>query len=116
MRLHQEIVLGVGGVRALRALEIQPQAWHLNEGHSALMLVERLRELTTEGTSMDDALPQVKRNAVFTIHTPVSAGNERFESNLVRRLVAPLDGDSGLDLERVISSPAARTTMPTSST
>ena len=46
MRLHQEMVLGVGGVRALRALNIEPQAWHLNEGHSAFMLVERVRELT----------------------------------------------------------------------
>jgi starch phosphorylase len=102
MRLHQEIVLGAGGVRALRALGIQPHAWHLNEGHSALMLVERTRELTAAETSMDDALGRVRRNAVFTIHTPVSAGNERFETNLVRRLVAPLAKDSGLDLEKVI--------------
>jgi starch phosphorylase len=102
MRLHQEIVLGVGGVRALRALGIQPRAWHLNEGHSALMLVERTRELTETGISMEEALERVSRNAVFTIHTPVSAGNERFETGLVRRLVAPLAKDSGLDLEKVI--------------
>jgi glycogen phosphorylase len=102
MRLHQEIVLGVGGARALRALHIEPKAWHLNEGHSALMLVERTRELTAAGMAMDEALERVKANAVFTIHTPVSAGNERFESNLVRRLVAPLAKDSGLDLEKII--------------
>jgi starch phosphorylase len=102
MRLHQEMVLGVGGVRALRALHVEPRAWHLNEGHSAFMLVERTRELTVAGATMDDALERVKRNAVFTIHTPVSAGNERFDADLVRRLATPLLAGSGLDLERVI--------------
>jgi starch phosphorylase len=96
------MVLGVGGVRALRALKIEPQVWHLNEGHSAFMLVERMRELTLDGATMDDALARVKRDAVFTIHTPVSAGNERFETNLVRKLAAPLATDTGLDLERII--------------
>jgi starch phosphorylase len=102
MRLHQEIVLGVGGVRALRALHLAPAAWHLNEGHSAFMLVERARELTLDGASLDEALARVRRNAVFTIHTPVSAGNERFDTALVRRLAAPLDEGSGLDLERIL--------------
>src|SRR3990170_3105575 len=76
MRLHQEIVLGVGGVRALRALGIRPSAWHLNEGHSAFMLVERARELTSMGVPQEAALEQVRRDAIFTIHTPVSAGIE----------------------------------------
>jgi starch phosphorylase len=102
MRLHQEMLLGVGGVRALRALRVEPRAWHLNEGHSAFMLVERTRELMLDGASMDEALDQVRRNAVFTIHTPVSAGNERFDADLVRTLAAPLARDTGLDLERVI--------------
>ena len=87
----------------MKALGIEPRAWHLNEGHSAFMLVERTRELTAAGVDMDEALARVKRNAVFTIHTPVSAGNERFESDLVRKLVAPMAEDSGLDLERIIS-------------
>ncbi len=103
MRLHQEKILGVGGTRTLRALGIEPSAWHLNEGHSAFMLVERTRELTLGGMSMDDALARVRRNAVFTIHTPVSAGNERFDADLVRRLAAPLADGSGLDLERIIA-------------
>jgi glycogen phosphorylase len=102
MRLHQEMVLGVGGARALKALGVEPRVWHLNEGHSALMLVERTRELTASGVPMIEALERVQSNAVFTIHTPVSAGNERFESDLVRRLVAPLDGKSGLDIETVV--------------
>ncbi len=103
MRLHQEIVLGVGGVRALRALKIEPTAWHLNEGHSAFMLVERAREFAAGGQSLDQALEQVKRNAVFTIHTPVSAGNERFDAALVRRLAAPLGEGTGLDMERILA-------------
>jgi starch phosphorylase len=102
MRLHQEIVLGVGGVRALRALAIEPRAWHLNEGHSALMIVERARELTITGMSLDDALARVRRNAVFTIHTPVSAGNERFDAGLVRTMAAPLIDGSGLEIEPLL--------------
>jgi len=94
MRLHQELVLGVGGVRALRALGISPAVWHLNEGHSAFLLVERARELVATGMSVDEAFEAVKRRSVFTIHTPVSAGNERFDVNLVRRVAGPLcNGD-----------------------
>src|SRR4029079_9349428 len=71
MRLHQELVLGIGGTRALRALGIAPSVWHLNEGHSAFLLVERARELMAEGMPLDEALAQVRRHAIFTIHTPV---------------------------------------------
>jgi starch phosphorylase len=108
MRLHQEIVLGIGGVRALRALGIAPAAWHLNEGHSAFLIAERARELVLAGAGLDDALASVTRNGVFTIHTPVSAGNERFESELVRRVAgAILDGDGrantgGVPVDRVL--------------
>ena len=98
MRLHQEIVLGVGGVRALRALGIAPMVWHLNEGHSAFLLVERARELQAKGASLEEAYTEVKRNSVFTIHTPVSAGNERFDTGLVRNLAAPLLDDAGMRL------------------
>jgi starch phosphorylase len=102
MRLHQELILGVGGARALRALDIQPAAWHLNEGHSAFLLVERVAEQTRAGASLDDALETVKRNSVFTIHTPVSAGNERFDADLVRRLAAPLCEGAGLPMDRLL--------------
>ena len=102
MRLHQELVLGVGGVRALRALGIKPSAWHLNEGHSAFMLVEQVRELVTAGVPLDEALARVRSGAVFTIHTPVSAGNERFDVDLVRRLARPLTEPDGVDLERIL--------------
>ena len=94
MRLHQELVLGVGGVRALRELGLAPSVWHLNEGHSAFLLAERAREQVAGGAALEDAWKAVGRDAVFTIHTPVSAGNERFDADLVRRVAGPLfDGD-----------------------
>ncbi len=102
MRLHQELVLGIGGVRALRALGIAPAAWHLNEGHSAFLLVERARELVAAGVPLEDALEQVRRRSVFTIHTPVSAGNERFDADLVRTLAAPMMHAAGMDMERIL--------------
>ncbi len=108
MRLHQELILGVGGVRALRALGITPDVWHLNEGHSAFLLAERARERIVAGDNADVALATVTRNSVFTIHTPVSAGNERFDADLVRRVAGPLlDGDGrrktgGIPSERVL--------------
>ena len=85
MRLCQELVLGIGGVRALRALGIDPAIWHLNEGHSAFLLLERARELVAAepGLAADEALRRVGRNSVFTIHTPVPAGNEVFGRNIV---------------------------------
>src|SRR5207244_1396631 len=95
MRLHQELILGVGGVRALRALNIKPDVWHLNEGHSAFLLAERARERVVAGDDLDTALAAVARNSVFTIHTPVSAGNERFDADLVRTIAGPLFGGDG---------------------
>jgi glycogen phosphorylase len=108
MRLHQELVLGVGGVRAIRALGLKPAVWHLNEGHSAFLLAERARELVASGRSLDEAFDTIRRNSVFTIHTPVSAGNERFDAGLVRRVAgALLDGDGrpntgGVPIDRVL--------------
>jgi len=85
MRLCQELVLGIGGVRALRKLGISPAVWHLNEGHSAFLLLERACELVEEqpGLAAAEALRRVGRDAVFTIHTPVPAGNEVFGRDLV---------------------------------
>src|SRR4029077_14844497 len=108
MRLHQELVLGIGGVRAVRELDLAPAVWHLNEGHSAFLLAERTRELVATGQPLDDALDTVRGNSVFTIHTPVAAGNERFDADLVRRVAGPLlDGDGrpntgGAPVERLL--------------
>jgi starch phosphorylase len=103
MRLHQELVLGIGGVRAVRALGQSPAVWHLNEGHSAFLLAERAREYVAAGTALDDAWARVRRDSVFTIHTPVSAGNERFDADLVRRVAGPLLDAGGVPLEEVLS-------------
>ncbi len=91
MRLCQELVLGVGGVRALRGLGIEPAAWHLNEGHSAFLLLERARELVEAepGLDAEEALRRVGRNVVFTIHTPIKDGNEQFDRSLATVLLAP---------------------------
>ncbi len=108
MRLHQELVLGVGGVRAIRALGIAPAVWHLNEGHSAFLLAERARELVAAGTDLERAWDDIRRTSVFTIHTPVAAGNERFDGGLVRQLAGPLlegdgrPGTGGVPLDRVL--------------
>jgi len=103
MRLHQEIVLGIGGVRALRALDLQPAAWHLNEGHSALLLAERAREYVATGISLEEAWETVRHDSVFTIHTPVSAGNERFDTELVRRLAGPILEGGGIPVDQVLA-------------
>ena len=102
MRLHQELVLGVGGVRAIRELGLSPAVWHLNEGHSAFLLAERAREYVAGGTPLEDAWAQVRRDSVFTIHTPVSAGNERFEADLIRRVAGPALDSGDVPVERVL--------------
>ena len=99
MRLHQELVLGIGGVRAIRALGLAPAVWHLNEGHSAFLLAERAREHVAKGRPLADAWADVRRDSVFTIHTPVSAGNERFDADLVRRVAGPLLEDGGVPVD-----------------
>lgn len=78
MRLRQEWLLGVGGVRALRALGIEPAAWHANEGHAAFMMVERVREFIAAGKSYTEAVKLVRARSVFTTHTPVPAGHDQF--------------------------------------
>jgi len=102
MRLHQELVLGIGGVRAIRALGLSPAVWHLNEGHSAFLLAERAREYVADGAVLDDAWTRVRRESVFTIHTPVSAGNERFDVELVRRVAGPLLDAGGVPVANVL--------------
>ncbi|MFZ9888162.1 MAG: alpha-glucan family phosphorylase, partial [Myxococcota bacterium] len=102
MRLYQEIVLGVGGVRVLDALGIKPEVFHLNEGHSAFLLVERMQQLTRAGASFEEARDRIKSESVFTIHTPVPAGNERYDSSLTRRLISPVLAGANLDVERVL--------------
>jgi starch phosphorylase len=114
MRLCQEMVLGIGGVRALRALGIDPVVWHLNEGHSAFMLLERARELceSEEDCDVPEALRRVGRSSVFTIHTPVPAGNETFERGLVARKLAPFLETTKLPAETLLELGRSHTDDP----
>jgi len=82
-RIQQELVLGIGGVRALRLLGLQPTVWHINEGHAAFQILERCRELVAEGLDFASALEQVAGATVFTTHTPVPAGHDIFDHSLV---------------------------------
>ncbi|MBZ5618443.1 MAG: alpha-glucan family phosphorylase [Acidobacteriia bacterium] len=82
-RLRQEIVLGIGGVRALRLLGHNPTVWHLNEGHTSFVVIERIREVVATGGSFLEALRQVRSNTVFTTHTPIPAGHDTFPFHMV---------------------------------
>lgn len=82
-RIMQEILLGIGGVRVLRALGIQPSVFHMNEGHSAFLILELIREKMAEGKKFAEALEMAKHQCVFTTHTPVEAGHDRFNQDLV---------------------------------
>jgi glycogen phosphorylase len=114
MRLCQELVLGVGGVRALREMGIEPAAWHLNEGHSAFLLLERARELlsTEPGLPPGEALRRVGRNAVFTIHTPVAAGNEVFDRKLAAKHLSPWLNATGMAPSELMELGRGRTDDP----
>jgi len=84
IRIEQEILLGMGGVRLLKKLGIRPRVYHINEGHSAFLTLERLSNLMTEeALSLDEAMEVIRGSTVFTTHTPVEAGNERFPKELM---------------------------------
>jgi len=85
LRISQEIILGIGGVRALRRLGIQPTVWHMNEGHPAFSALERIREGVGEGSMYSSASSVVHETTVFTTHTPVAAGHDRFPVELIDR-------------------------------
>ena len=99
-RLRQEILLGMGGWRILRGLNIAPDVCHLNEGHSAFLLVERLVELVeSEGLSFAEAADRVRATTVFTTHTPVPAGHDRFDEGLMKRYFEPVAARLGISWE-----------------
>ena len=102
LRLRQEWILGVGGVRVLRAAGIEPAAWHANEGHAAFMLVERVRELVLSGMAIDDAVHQVRATSIFTTHTPVPAGHDTFQNDQVADCTGPIWEEMGVPRERVL--------------
>ena len=102
-RIRQELVLGVGGVKALRALGIEPGVYHLNEGHSAFAPLEVIRErMQDDGLSFDEALREVASHTVFTTHTPVPAGHDRFDGELIEEHIGPLRDQLGISYEQLM--------------
>jgi starch phosphorylase len=105
-RISQEIILGVGGVRALRKLGHHPAVWHMNEGHSAFIALERARELVEEGYTFEDAQEILQEKTVFTTHTPVPAGSDEFPMWLIEKYFSEMmeklnvDREAFLDLAR----------------
>src|SRR5919108_381978 len=92
---QQEIILGIGGVRVLRALGYQPVVWHLNEGHTAFVTLERISQLLERGASFEAALEEVRHSTIFTTHTPVAAGHDAFPMDLVEAYLAGHGGSVG---------------------
>jgi len=103
VRIRQELLLGVGGVRALRALGIAPGVVHLNEGHSAFAGLELVRDrMAVEGVAADEAMRRVSSQIVFTTHTPVPAGHDRFSAGLVEEHLGPLREALGLGHDQLM--------------
>ena len=99
LRVRQEWILGVGGVRVLRALGYDPAAWHANEGHAAFMLVERVREHVTRGTPFAEAVRCVRATSLFTTHTPVPAGHDTFSPEQIEHCTGPVWEEMGISRE-----------------
>ncbi len=98
-RIRQEIVLGIGGVRVLRALGIAPDVWHLNEGHTAFMILERIREEIANGMPYAEAAQKIRQNTVFTTHTPVPAGHDAYPASLIEKYFSNYWPQLSLSLE-----------------
>jgi starch phosphorylase len=102
-RIRQELVAGVGGVRALKALGIRPGVYHLNEGHSGFATLEAIRErMKDNGWGFDEALRDVAQHTVFTTHTPVPAGHDRFDRHLIEEHLGPLRDELGISFEQLM--------------
>ena len=95
-RIMQEILLGVGGVRLLRALGIQPSTFHMNEGHAAFLTLELMREKLAAGATLEEATTKTRQECIFTTHTPVEAGHDRFTSDLIQYAAHKFSSDLGL--------------------
>ena len=100
-RLRQQVLLGTGAVRALDALGRRPTVWHLNEGHAAFASLERLARLREEGLGEEEALEAIRQSTVFTTHTPVEAGHDRYEAGEAAAALGPLLERLGWDRNRL---------------
>lgn len=99
-RICQEIILGIGGVKALRQLGVSPTAWHINEGHAAFITLERLREYIQLGIPFQTAREAVRASTIFTTHTPVPAGHDVFNGDLIDRYLGYLYQEIKIDRDR----------------
>ncbi len=113
-RIMQEVLLGIGGVRALRALGYNPSVWHMNEGHAAFLTLERARELVEAGHTYNQAIEKTRGQNIFTTHTPVAAGNDEFPLWLVEKYLSTIWPQ--LKLEREQFFDIARHQMPSGET
>ena len=102
-RIEQEILLGVGGARALNALGLRPTVWHINEGHAAFLVLERVRDLIGRNMSFAAALEAAAANTVFTTHTPVPAGHDHFADDMVMHYFSDFCKATGLDRDHLLA-------------
>jgi len=102
-RIMQEILLGIGGVRLLRALGVQPSVFHMNEGHAAFLVFELIREKIAEGKSFEELLAATKHECIFTTHTPVEAGHDRFSRDLVNYALHKIQKQLKLSLDGLMA-------------
>ncbi|MDD5177249.1 MAG: alpha-glucan family phosphorylase [Sterolibacterium sp.] len=102
-RIEQEILLGIGGVRALRELNIKPTVWHINEGHAAFLILERIRGLFDQNLDFASALEAVAVNTVFTTHTAVPAGHDHFTEEMVLNYFSQFCAATGIDGARLLA-------------
>lgn len=102
-RIMQEMLLGIGGVRALRALGYDPAVWHMNEGHASFLTLERIRERMAGGTPFADAAAQTRAQNVFTTHTPVPAGNDEFPLWLMDKYLAAYWAEMGISRDEFMN-------------
>jgi starch phosphorylase len=103
MRIEQEIVLGMGGARALAEMGLKPTVWHINEGHAAFLILERIRQLVKGGLDFASSLEAVASNTVFTTHTAVPAGHDHFAEDMVRRYFDSCCTEMGCDMESLLA-------------
>jgi len=102
-RIQQEIILGIGGVRALKALGVDPGVFHLNEGHAGFVVLQRIRDLIELGATFDEALEQIRQTTIFTTHTPVPAGHDAFPFHMVEKHLAGCWGTLGENRDKFLA-------------
>jgi glycogen phosphorylase len=103
-RIRQEIVLGIGGMRALKAVGLKPTVFHMNEGHSAFLALEQVRRyMREERLSFEEALEAARASNVFTTHTPVPAGIDLFDPGMMYHYFSPYCGEIGIDFDQLMA-------------